>query len=73
MVLMYKVGNLFYFFSFHLQDFDLLGQKIVSCGMDHSLKIWEINEEKVRKAIQESYTYNPARNNRFDHFFFIIV
>lgn len=36
--------------------------------MDHSLKIWEINEEKVRKAIQESYTYNPARTNRFQIF-----
>lgn len=41
--------------------------------MDHSLKIWEINEEKVRKAIQESYTYNPARNNRFQNKFFLFL
>lgn len=45
-------------------DFDLLGQKIVSCGMDHSLKIWEINEEQVKNAIRESYEYNPSKTNK---------
>ncbi|GIY92915.1 polycomb protein eed-A [Caerostris extrusa] len=45
-------------------DFDLLGHKIVSCGMDHSLKIWEINEEKVQTAIKESYEYNPSKTNK---------
>ena len=36
------------------EDLDILGSKLVSCGMDHSLKIWslEIDEFKeVRMAI----------------------
>ncbi|MGH0120225.1 UNVERIFIED_CONTAM: hypothetical protein FKN15_056550 [Acipenser sinensis] len=33
-------------------DFDLLGEKIMSCGMDHSLKLWRINSERMQKAIK---------------------
>lgn len=47
-----------------LQDFDLLGEKIMSCGMDHSLKLWRINSERMQKAIRGSYEYNPSKTNR---------
>jgi polycomb protein EED len=46
------------------QDFDLLGEKIMSCGMDHSLKLWTINSERMQKAIHGSYEYNPSKTNR---------
>ncbi|TRY92755.1 hypothetical protein DNTS_024834 [Danionella cerebrum] len=45
-------------------DFDLLGEKIMSCGMDHSLKLWRINSERMLRAIKGSYEYNPSRTNR---------
>lgn len=53
-------SNMFFF----LQDFDLLGEKIMSCGMDHSLKLWRINSERMQKAIRGSYEYNPSKTNR---------
>uniref|UniRef100_A0A286Y4I2 Embryonic ectoderm development n=1 Tax=Cavia porcellus TaxID=10141 RepID=A0A286Y4I2_CAVPO len=28
-------------------DYDLLGEKIMSCGMDHSLKLWRINSKRM--------------------------
>lgn len=52
------------FFIPLLQDFDLLGEKIMSCGMDHSLKLWRINSERMQKAIRGSYEYNPSKTNR---------
>ncbi|GBN13361.1 Polycomb protein EED, partial [Araneus ventricosus] len=45
-------------------DFDLLGEKIVSCGMDHSLKIWDLNAPQVRNAVKECYEYNPSKTNK---------
>lgn len=53
------------FFIVPLQDFDLLGEKIMSCGMDHSLKLWRINSERMQKAIRGSYEYNPSKTNRY--------
>ncbi|TNN49322.1 Polycomb protein eed [Liparis tanakae] len=47
-----------------IKDFDLLGEKIMSCGMDHSLKLWRINSERMQKAIRGSYEYNPSKTNR---------
>ena len=29
-------------------DFDLSGDHIMSCGMDHSLKLWRINTEALQ-------------------------
>ncbi|UYV71372.1 EED [Cordylochernes scorpioides] len=43
-------------------DFDLLGTKIISCGMDHSLKIWQLDSDKIQNAIKSSY--NPKTNNK---------
>uniref|UniRef100_A0A452GM68 Uncharacterized protein n=1 Tax=Gopherus agassizii TaxID=38772 RepID=A0A452GM68_9SAUR len=46
------------------KDYDLLGEKIMSCGMDHSLKLWRINSKRMMNAIKESYEYNPNKTNR---------
>ncbi|XP_026682466.1 polycomb protein eed-B [Diaphorina citri] len=45
-------------------DFDLLGTKIMSCGMDHSLKLWDLTKPEIKDACAESYTFNPARSTR---------
>lgn len=37
----------------------------MSCGMDHSLKLWRINSERMQKAIRGSYEYNPSKTNRW--------
>ena len=34
------------------KDFDILGEKMVSCGMDHSLKIWSLETDAVKKVNQ---------------------
>ncbi|KAL7983225.1 hypothetical protein Chor_000101 [Crotalus horridus] len=47
-----------------IKDYDLLGEKIMSCGMDHSLKLWRINSKRMINAIKESYEYNPNKTNR---------
>ena len=46
------------------QDINLEATMIVSCGMDHSLKIWRLDKPAIQKAIQHSYTYNPAKTDR---------
>jgi len=35
-------------------DFNLEGTKIVSCGMDHSLKIWKFDTPSLSEAIEKS-------------------
>lgn len=40
------------------------GDKILSCGMDHSLKLWRLDKEEMLEAIRNSYTFNPARSTR---------
>lgn len=39
-------------------DFHLNLKYIVSCGMDHALKIWRLDTDKMRQAILDSYKYN---------------
>ena len=41
-------------------DFSLSGDKILSCGMDHALKLWEVNTPKLQKAIKESFEYQRS-------------
>lgn len=36
----------------------------MSCGMDHSLKLWRIDSDRMLKAITGSYQYNPSKTNR---------
>jgi len=45
-------------------DFDLMGEKIMSCGMDHSLKMWRIDNDRCKQAIASSYLYNASKSNR---------
>ena len=33
-----------------LKDLDILGSKLVSCGMDHSLKIWSLEKDEFKKV-----------------------
>ena len=33
----------------------MLGEKIISCGMDHSLKIWNFGDQNIQDAVQLSY------------------
>jgi len=42
-------------------DFDILGTRIVSCGMDHSLKFWSLETEKIKQAIADSYEYSAEK------------
>jgi len=37
-------------------DFNMDGSKIISSGMDHSLKIWRCDTDHITKAIKLSYT-----------------
>lgn len=37
----------------------------MSCGMDHSLKLWRIDSERMQNAIAGSYDYNPSKTNRW--------
>lgn len=45
----------------------------MSCGMDHSLKLWRINSKRMINAIKESYEYNPNKTNRYVVFIFLAV
>lgn len=46
------------------QDFDLLGKRIMSCGMDHSLKLWKLDKDHIQEAVQASYDFNASRSTR---------
>ena len=54
-------------------DFDLKGERIMSCGMDHSLKLWRLDKPSMNEAIKQSYNFNPHRalrpfNSLKEHF-----
>ena len=38
-------------------DFNPSGTLILSCGMDHSLKVWDMEIPELRNVVQESYKY----------------
>ena len=40
-----------------IEDFDFEGKRIISGGMDHSLKIWSLDTSAIEKAISDSYTF----------------
>ena len=46
------------------QDFSPRGDRIMSCGMDHSLKLWRLDKEPMQEAIRKSYVFNPSRSSR---------
>lgn len=45
-------------------DFDLNGNRIMSCGMDHSLKLWRLDKPLISEAIKNSFTFNPNKSAR---------
>ncbi|XP_064606882.1 polycomb protein EED-like [Liolophura sinensis] len=45
-------------------DFNIEGTRIVSCGMDHSLKLWKCNKPEVIKAMEMSYVYKVSNSTR---------
>lgn len=45
-------------------DFDMKGERIISCGMDHALKLWSLDKSDMQEAIKQSYYCNPSRNGR---------
>lgn len=36
----------------------------MSCGMDHSLKLWSLDKDYIQDAIKQSYSFNPNRSAR---------
>lgn len=36
----------------------------MSCGMDHSLKLWRLDKEHIQEAIRTSYEFNATRSLR---------
>ena len=49
---------------FLVQDFNIQGTQLISCGMDHSLKMWTTDTERINDAIKDSYVYNPSKSNK---------
>ena len=47
-----------------LQDFNIDGTKLVSCGMDHSLKMWRTDTEIIHAFMKDSYDYNASKTNK---------
>ena len=43
-------------------DFHKQGNRIISCGMDHALKIWSLDSKIVADAIENSHTYNSSKS-----------
>lgn len=43
-------------------DFDLLGDNIISSGMDHTLMMWDLTELKPRIALSDKF--NPVTEGR---------
>ena len=41
-------------------DFDFTGSRILSCGMDHALKLWEMDAPKLKQAIADSFAYQRS-------------
>ena len=42
-------------------DFNSAGTRIVSSGMDHSLKVWRFDTEELQDAIELSYTHDAVK------------
>jgi polycomb protein EED len=46
-------------------DFNFDTTKVVSCGMDHSLKVWSLETEAVQDVIARSYKHDPLVTKSF--------
>ena len=45
-------------------DFNMTGTKIISCGMDHSLKVWRFDTDSIKEAIELSYTHDTVSTKK---------
>jgi polycomb protein EED len=45
-------------------DFDMDGNYIMSCGMDHSLKLWRINTDELKSVFKASYTHSVMKSKK---------
>lgn len=36
----------------------------MSCGMDHSLKLWRLDKDSMNEAVKQSYQWNASRSLR---------
>lgn len=36
----------------------------MSCGMDHSLKLWKFNTSSIKEAISRSYTHDTLKSKK---------
>jgi len=45
-------------------DFNMTGSKIISCGMDHSLKMWRCDTDNIQAAIKLSYTHSTIKTKK---------
>lgn len=36
----------------------------MSCGMDHSLKLWKLDKDSMNEAIKQSYNWHASRSVR---------
>lgn len=45
-------------------DFDAIGSKIFSSGMDKYIKIWNLDNEAVKDGIARSYNFNVEQNEQ---------
>lgn len=49
-------------------DFNLEATKIISCGMDHSLKIWDVSKPEIQEAMKKSYEFDKKDKRAFKIF-----
>ena len=45
-------------------DFDMTGSYIMSCGMDHSLKMWRFDTPALKNACEVSYSHNIMKSKK---------
>ena len=47
-----------------------MGDKLISCGMDHSLKVWKFDTEEIKLALQASDFYD-GNSKKLDFLLFL--
>lgn len=45
-------------------DFNMDGDRIISCGMDHSLKLWYLDKSPIFEAIKSSHKFIADTNSK---------
>jgi len=45
-------------------DLGYTGEQLISCGMDHAIKIWKMTTDKIKNAIKLSYKFDSGKNKK---------